>query len=171
MSFDLSPHRFIDGVRQAEAFWFADRLQPRRQIDVVAVKVAALLDDFAEMEPDAKGDVGLDFPGGHRGLNGHAALDRGDCRPEFGKKSVPGQLDQPPSVPLESRSNQVGADIIEDPQGLRLVRLDHAGVADDVGKHRACQAMLGVFLRHHPAEASSAPAFWLAMLRRVRASP
>src|SRR5581483_12404358 len=54
---ELVPDLLVGGARDADAAGFAQRLQPRGDVDAVAENVVAVDDDVADIDPDAEHDL------------------------------------------------------------------------------------------------------------------
>jgi hypothetical protein len=96
----------------ADAAGLGKRLQPRGDIDAVAVDVALVDDDVADIDAHAK----LDTPGGRASIApGHVTLDidgaayRINDAGEFDQHPIAGGLDDPAAVFLDLRIDQLAA--------------------------------------------------------------
>src|SRR5712692_6975532 len=96
----LVPDIFVDGAGDADTAWVGETLQPRRDVNAVAVKLLAIDDHIAEIDADAK----LHSPRGRDtgvfrlepGLNIDRALDRVYHTGEFGQNAIAGGADKSP---------------------------------------------------------------------------
>jgi len=88
-----------DRARDADAARRRQCLQPRRDVDAVAVNIAAVGDHVAEIDPDAKAKAPLlgeiQIAVGHRALNFASTAHRIDNAGEFRQEAVAGGLDDP----------------------------------------------------------------------------
>src|SRR5438270_13272470 len=86
-------------TRDADAARRRQCLQPRGDVDAVAVNILAVGDDVAEIDPDAKAKAPLlgeiQIAVGHRALNFGGAAHRVDHAGEFRQHPVTGGLDDP----------------------------------------------------------------------------
>ena len=102
-------------------------LEPRRDIDALAVPVRSLDDHFAQIDADAHVDALVLgealVPFGHAALDVGGAFDRVDDAGELGCAATGG----------DRRLDQLRAADFEPLEGPRLVQLHEAAVADDVG--------------------------------------
>jgi hypothetical protein len=99
-----------DGARDADAARRRQCLQPCRDVDAVAVNVAAVGDHVAEIDPDAKSEAPLlgeiQIAVGHRALNFAGAAHRVDHAGEFRQHAVAGGLDDPAMMLADLRIDQ-----------------------------------------------------------------
>src|SRR5205823_14268244 len=83
--------------RDADPARFGQCLQPRRDVDAVAIDVVILGDDVAQIDPDAELDSPLDGDAGialgHRVLHLDRAMHRVDDAGELDEETVTGGLD------------------------------------------------------------------------------
>jgi hypothetical protein len=86
-----------DRARDADAAWYRQPLQSRRDVDAVAVDVAAIGDHVAEIDADAKPQAALlgeiQIAVGHRVLNFGRTAHRVDDTGKFRQHAVAGGLD------------------------------------------------------------------------------
>ena len=130
---DLVAHRGGD----ADAAWFGQGLQPRRDVDAVAEQVLPIDYHVAEMHADtelhafARG--ALRIFRGDRLLHRQRAFDGIDRAGEIGEHAVAGRGEDPAAIigdqPVEDRAR--GA---QRPQRADLVLLHQLAVADDIGR-------------------------------------
>ena len=106
---DMIAHR----ARDAKAAGLRQRLQPRRNIDAVAVDVAAVGDHVAEIDPDAKGNAfvlgHLRVAVRHRPLDLGGAAHRIDDARKFHQHPVAGGLDDATVMLRDFRVDQLAA--------------------------------------------------------------
>ena len=133
---ELVPDAVVHGAGYADAAGLAHLLQPRRDVDAVAVDVVALDHHIAEVNADAElkapllGQVGvapteivLDLGGARNGV--------GD-RAELGQERVAGRADHTAAAALDARCHG-GPVFGERTQGRLLVGAHEAGISRDVG--------------------------------------
>src|SRR6516165_11768074 len=99
---DFAAHLAEGVFRNADAPGLGDALQPRCDIDAVAVNVAVLDNDVTEVPADPEGnppfvsDPGIAF--GHRSLHGNRARDSLDDTCKFRQQAIAGVLYYPAAV-------------------------------------------------------------------------
>src|SRR5262249_6943369 len=127
-----------DLARDANPAGFCQLLQPRRDIDSIAIAVLALDDDLAEVDPDAHMDAPF-F--GHRGVAlRHVPLEHDstfngvDYAAELGEQPVAHELEDAPVMLLDLGLEEVLAMRAHPLEGVRLVLLHEAAIADHVGR-------------------------------------
>src|SRR5713101_4686168 len=92
--------------RDADPARLGQRLQPRRNVDAIAVDVVILADDVAEIDADAEldspfdGDAGIAF--GHRTLHLDRTMHRVDDAGELDEEPVTGGFDDADAMLLDS---------------------------------------------------------------------
>src|SRR5437868_11332978 len=88
-----------DRARDADAAWRRQPLQPHRDIDAVAINVAAVDDQVTEIDADAKSQAAflgkIQIAVDHRALDFAGAAHRVDHAGEFRQHAVAGGLDDP----------------------------------------------------------------------------
>src|SRR5262249_16819972 len=95
-------HVIINSIRDEHAAGIGQSLDPRRDIDAVAINIVALDDDIAKIDPDPKleplvdRDTGIAL--GHAALHLNCAADRIDDTRKFRQYAVTGGLDDPAMV-------------------------------------------------------------------------
>ncbi len=127
----------VDFLRDADAAGLGQRFQPRRDVDPVAVDVAVLGDDVAQIEADPENEaafLGLTrFVLGQLVLPGHRAGEPVDRACKLDQQTVAEQLDHPSVVFRDQWLEKFLAERGEAPQRALLVRRHQPAVADDVG--------------------------------------
>jgi len=112
-------------MRDADAAGLRQCLQPRRDIDAVAVNVTAIGDDIAKIDPDPKRDsFVLGFHGSavdHRPLDLDGAADSVDDTGEFHQHAVTGRLDDAPVMLPDFRIYELAAMRLQAVEGAFLV--------------------------------------------------
>src|SRR5262249_48657950 len=129
-----------------------DALDPRRDIDAVAIDVAILEDDVPDIHPDAELDSPLfrhiDVPFAHLALDlrraGHGVH---DAR-ELDQHSVAGELDDPPLVLGNPVVDQLLAMRLQGRQRSGLVGAHEAAIADYIGSKYGREAALDTLFGH-----------------------
>ena len=128
----------IGVLRKTNCARLGDALEPGGDIDAVAHQVAvALLDDVADVNPDAEFDspilrhagVALD----HRVLQLDRASDRIDDAAEFNDAPVTGALDDAAVMDGDRGVDQIAAKSPEPREDAVFVRAGKPAVPDDVG--------------------------------------
>jgi hypothetical protein len=99
-----------DRARDADAARRSQPLQPRGDVNAVAINVAAVGDYVAEIDAVAKAQAALlgqiEIAVGHRALNFARTPHRVDHAGEFRQHAVAGSLDDPPAMLAELRIDQ-----------------------------------------------------------------
>src|SRR5689334_8020821 len=99
---ELVPDMIADRLRDGDAAWAGGAFDAGGEVDAVAVNVAVLGDNVAEVDADAHlnpavvGKLGVLFA--HPLLDASRAFDRADDAGELGEEAVAGQLDHPAVV-------------------------------------------------------------------------
>lgn len=123
-------------ARNADAAKVGHLLQPRRDVDAVAMQVAVFMDYVAQVYADAVLDAPVLGFGcltlGHFALDRHRAGHRLDHRRELGQQAVAGGFEGPPAVAGKGRINQLRAILFLPGDGLDLVRFHQPGIPDHV---------------------------------------
>jgi len=102
LGIDLAAHLAVGIFRDANATGFGNALQPTRDIDPVAVEIAAFNDDVAEIEANPEGDAvilcdaGVSL--GHPVLNLDCAANRVHDARELGQEAIAGVFHGPTPV-------------------------------------------------------------------------
>ena len=131
-------HLPIGVLRETNRARLRNALKPRGDIDAVAHQVAvALLDDVADVNPDAEFDsavlrhagVALD----HRVLQLDRASDRIDDAAEFNDAPVTGALDDAAVMDGDRGVDQIAAKGSEPREDAVFIRAGKPAVPDDVG--------------------------------------
>ena len=99
-----------DRARDADAARRRQPLQPRRDVDAVAINIAAIGDHVAEIDADAKSQAALlgevQIAVGHRALDFAGTAHRVDDAGEFRQHAVAGGLDDPAVMLADLRIDQ-----------------------------------------------------------------
>src|SRR5262249_22295523 len=145
-----------DGAR------LGDALQPRRDVDAVAVDILAFNDDVAKVDANPEFDAAA-FGRGTVALN-HARLD-GDCTAHGLDRASEGHQ-QPIAGPLNDAATVSSDQGSDAPAGMRneptkralLVVAHEPAIAGDVKRHDRCNFAFGVLILHlvRPSFASQA---------------
>src|SRR5262249_9163180 len=104
LGLDAAFDRFANGARYDDSTWLRFGLQARRNIHAVAVKIVALDDQVAEMQPDTKDTFG--FAACPVGV-GHGLLELDRCRQcidragKLDQGAIARELDKAAAVPRE----------------------------------------------------------------------
>jgi hypothetical protein len=112
-------------------------LQPHRDVDAVAVNVAAVGDHVAEIEPDAKPQPALfgeiEIAVGHGALDLGGTAHRIDDTLKFRKHTVAGGLDDPSAVLADLRIDPFDEMRLEALVGAFLIGAHQARIAHHIG--------------------------------------
>jgi len=112
-------------------------LQPRRDVDAVAINVAAIGDYVAEIDPDAKPQAALlgeiEIAVGHRALNFARTAHSVDHTRELRQHAVAGGLDDPPVMLADLRIDQFAQMRLEAFVRAFLIRTHQARIAHHIG--------------------------------------
>ena len=135
---------------QADRAGLRNALEPRGDIDAVAHEIAvALLDDVADMDPDAEFDAPVLRQSGvaldEAVLDLDRAADRVYDAAKLDDASIAGALDDAPTMGGDGGVDQVAPQAPQARERAILVRSREPGVADDVG-HQDRRELSG--LRH-----------------------
>jgi hypothetical protein len=133
---DIGSDVVVDLLRQHHAARLGDAFEPGRDVDAVAIDVAALDDHVTEMDTDPQMQLVPLADGGVARTEAALDLDRAlqclDDARELDQRAVAHQLDRAPRVALDCRVDDVGPDLLEAAQRPRLVALHQAAEADHV---------------------------------------
>jgi hypothetical protein len=136
----------VHDARDADPARLGDPLQPRRDVDAVAVNVAVFDDHIARVDADAELDAlvlgGCIVPRRHLPLQRDGAGDRFDDAREFDQDSIAGSLDDASLVLGDLRVDQIAAQRPEARQGAGLVPFHQAAVSHDVGRQNGREPAL-----------------------------
>ena len=113
-------------TRDAEAAGLGQRFQSCSDVDAVAVDVAAIGNDVAEVDPDAEGDAFvlgcLGVAVDHRPLDLDRTPDRIHDARKFHQHAVAGRLDDAPAVLPDLRVDKLAAMLLQAVESALLVR-------------------------------------------------
>jgi hypothetical protein len=123
--------------RHADAARLGKLLQAGRNVDPFAVTIFPFDNYLAEVDADPNIDASVGFDRSialrHIALERHRAFDGLDHAAELGQQAIAHQFENLAMMPGDLRLKQflpVGSQALE---GIRLILLHEAGVADDVG--------------------------------------
>jgi hypothetical protein len=143
---DLSLHLAIDIVRHADAADLCDALEALGQDHAFPEDVAAVDDDFAEVEADAEPDLALvrrfGVAADHRVLNVDGAGQRLHCADEFREHAVAGGLEDAPAMPRDLRLDQFLQATLYQIERADLILAHMPRVALDVGEEDCGESTL-----------------------------
>jgi hypothetical protein len=135
---ELALQMVIGRARHHQAAWLGQLLQPRRDIDAIAIDIAIHQRHIAQIEPNPKHNaLGLRQSGVVRG---HGLLDLGcanhriDHAVEDDECTVAHQLDNAAMVAGDGGIGQFGPDGTQPRDSAGLVGLHRLGVTDDIGR-------------------------------------
>ncbi len=124
-------------ARDADAARLRQCLQPRGDVDTVAVNVAAVGDDVAEIDPDPKGNAlvlgHLGVAVRHRPLDLDGAAHRIDDARKFHQHAVAGGLDDAPVMLPDFRVDELAAMRLQAVEGAFLVRSHQPRITRHIG--------------------------------------
>src|ERR1700691_4756328 len=149
---DAVADTFIDDRGDANAAGFGERLEPRGNVDAVAVNVLALNDDIAKVDADAQ----------HNRRRRAARIGRQGGRALYGERTVHGidhaaeldngaVADQFYDAPVMGGNGGVEDNLAMPFQGAEragLVCAHEAGIADHVGSENRRELTVDAFLGH-----------------------
>ena len=142
----------IGGAGDQDAARLGDRLQPRCDVDAVAIEVAALDHDVAEIDTDAQDDVAIlgltAVRGGHALLQIDGALHGVDGAGELDQHAVAGHLEDAALMLGDQWLQHLLAPGLERGQRAGLIVLHQPAVADHVGGQDGSEAALDAFFGH-----------------------
>ena len=148
----LAANLAVDIARDADAAGLGERLEPRRQIDAVAIEIAALDDHIAEIDADAQEDVLI---GGyacvlrlHRLLQVDGAFHGVDDAGELDKDAVAHDLEDAPALLRDQWHQDIVTARPQQRHRAGLILLHEPAVADHVGGKNRGEAALDAFFGH-----------------------
>lgn len=139
----MIPHRAGD----ADPAGLGQCLQPRGDVDTVAVNVTAFGDHIAEIDPNAEGDplilgnVGIAVD--HRPLHLDGAADRIHNTWKFHEHPVAGGFYDPTVMFCDLRIEQLAADRFEALERAFLIRAHQTRISRDIGSEDRKEAAAG----------------------------
>lgn len=127
----------VHGAGQQNRARLRHRLQARRDIDTIAVKVILLDEDIAQIDADPQPDLAC--PDGIASALGTSlqvdrALDGFNHASELDQEAVPHGLEDATLVLCCRRLNQVVPAPIQGRQRSGLIRFHEPGIVDDIGR-------------------------------------
>jgi hypothetical protein len=168
---DMVAHR----ARDADAAWLGQPLQAHRDVDAVAIDVAAVGDHVAEIDPDAKAQAALlgeiQITVDHRALDLAGTAHRVDDAGEFCQHAVAGGLDDPAVMLADLRINEFEEMRLEPFVRALLVHAHQARIAHHIGREDRGETTGGSRSGHCSDGAHSRAEFNLfrAAIRQFRA--
>ena len=146
-------HLIVDGTGDHDATGLGKFLQPRRDVDPVAIDVGAVDHHISQIDADAKphamrlGRVGILV--GNFLLNLDRALHGLDDAGELGDHGVAPGIHDPP-VMARHQSGNGGAVAAQRPQRSRFVCFHEAGISVDIGAQDGGQPPFHLVVGHRP---------------------
>src|SRR5262249_9421786 len=132
---ELGLHLIIDRPRDAEAAGLGQALQPRRNIDSIAVDALALDDDISQVDADTKLHTALHgqrgVPGFELVLDGDGALYRFDHAGKLRQQVVPWGVHDAPPVLLDESGHHLAIRRYST-HGCRLILAHEAAIPLDI---------------------------------------
>src|ERR1700733_2398460 len=149
---DAVADAFVDDRRDANASGLGERLEPRGDVDAVAVNVLALDDDVAEIDADAQHDrrrcaVRLGRQGS-RALYGERTVHGIDHAAELDNGAVADQFYDPPVMGGDGGVEDDLAVPFQGAERAGLIGAHEAGIADHVGSENRRELTVDAFLGH-----------------------
>ena len=135
----------------ADAARIGERLEPRRDIDAVAIDVVAVDDDVAEIDADPQLDCRFAWRQYARSdsvLNVDSAFDRVDDARELNQRSVADQLDDAAITGSDRGIEEAFAKVLQCGERAGLVAGHQARIADHIGGQNRRQPPIGLSFRH-----------------------
>jgi hypothetical protein len=127
------PNLLVHFVRDTNPAGLGYRLQPRGNVNAVAVKALTLVDHVPDIHADPEQHrwiaVGVEVR--HAALDGGGALHRPDGARELSEDAISGEVDHPAAEPLNNRQNGF-TDFSELSNGTLFVRAHEDAVARNV---------------------------------------
>src|SRR5262249_18028996 len=142
----------VDLFRDANAARFGQRFEPGRDIDPIAVKIAALDHHVAEIDADAEHDPDVFSQAGigrlHGALQFGSAGDSIDGAGKLYEHAVAHHFDDATVVLVYRGLEDVGAPRPEGGESAGFVGLHHPAVADDISSQDGGKAALDALFGH-----------------------
>ena len=121
-------------------------LKACRDVHTVSIEVITVHDQVAQMQADAENNPGVlrlaASRFGHRLLEFDGGPERVDGAAKLSQRAIPGQFDQPASVPGQCGLKPIGAMDLKQRKRARLVPPHQARVADCIDRHDCSQFSL-----------------------------
>src|SRR5262245_49389308 len=143
-NFNFAPYLIIDAARNADAARIGQRLKSRRDVYAIAIEVAPLNDDIAQIDADTQqngallgqtiirlSELLLKVEGASNGL---------DRTSKFNQNAVPHNLHKTAVVMRYRRRQYVMPARLESGKGARLVQLHETTISDNVGHQDGSKA-------------------------------
>ena len=148
----LAPHMVEDGPRYENATGIGQAFETGRDVDAVAIEVAALDHHVAEIDPDAQYDLPVLRQAGvgrfHGLLQNDRALDRVDGAGELDQHAIAHHLDDAATMPGNRGLEHFPSPALESGERAGLVQLHEAAVADHIGGQNGGKTALGALFGH-----------------------
>jgi len=130
-------HLIVDRIGDEHSAGIGERLDPRSDVDAVAIEVVALDDHVAEIDADAQFDAAVcrdaRMPLGHRLLHRNRAANRIDDARKFHQHSVAGGLDDAAMVLGDLRIEELMAQRFQAFERTLLVRPHQPRIPRHIG--------------------------------------
>ena len=140
------------GTRDEDRPRLGDALQPRRDVDAIAIDVIALDDDIAQVDSDPELDLALArlaaIALGHARLDRHRAAHRLDRAGEIHQQPVARALDDAAAVLGDARLEELAEMALQPAKRALLVLAHETAEAGDVERQDRGQLAFGVLIFH-----------------------
>ena len=149
---DAAVHMLVDGVRNRHAARIGKPLDAGRDIDAVAVKIAAVDHDVAEIDADAQHDAPIRrvifVRGGHGLLQLDRAFDGVDGAAELDEHAIADSLEDAALMAGDERLHHLAPPHLQFRQRGCFVPLHEPAVADHVRGQNGDEPALNAFVLH-----------------------
>ncbi len=148
----LAANLAVDIARDADTTGLGERLEPSRQIDAVAIEIAALDEDIAEIDADAQEDVLIVGHARvlrlHRLLQVDGAFHGVDDAGVLDKDAIAHDLEDSPAMLRDQWHQDIVPARPQQRHRSGFILLHEPAVADHVGGKNGGETALGAFFSH-----------------------
>src|SRR6202011_6249281 len=138
--------------------------ESRCDIDTIAIDVAAVLDDVAEIDPDTELDALLlrhpDVAFSHLLLNLDGATHRIDNAGELDQQPVASRLNNAAAVLLDLWVGKLASQLLQRSESAFFVRSHQTRISSELGRQDRCEPPLDPCLCHRSRPRSRATAYY-----------